>query len=150
MVKRFLTGYRESSHLIFFLLTISKSSLLKSIKCKGKREQHSKHTNEQQDPNFLVLKECDSLMSHLSPQQRARLSGRSPAGPRGARPRRRTAGPRRSLACPRGDGGLRPQPILLGLQRQTRKGLGDAASGTTLHTSHFAPVLSGQGRVSQV
>lgn len=36
------------------------------------------------------------------------------------------------------------------LHGQTRKGQGDAASGTTLHTSHFAPVLSSQGRVSQV
>lgn len=98
VVKRFLAGYHESSHLIFYFLTIPKSAPLKSIKCKGKREQHSKHTLEQQDPNFLVLKECDSLMSHLSPQQRARLSVRSPAGPRGARPRRRTAGPRRPPA----------------------------------------------------
>lgn len=73
VVKRFLSGYHESSHLIFYFLTISKSDRLKSIECKGKREQHSKHTLEQQDPNFLVLKECDSLMSHLSPQQRARL-----------------------------------------------------------------------------
>nr|XP_042134720.1 translation initiation factor IF-2-like [Peromyscus maniculatus bairdii] len=36
------------------------------------------------------------------------------------------------------------------LHGQTHKGQGDAASGTTLHTSHFAPVLSSQGRVSQV
>lgn len=54
--------------------------------------------------------------------------------------------PARSPACPRGDGGRRPQPILLRLHRQTPKDLGDAASGTTRHASHFAPVLSGQGR----
>lgn len=78
-------------------------------------------------------------MSHLSPQQRARLSGQSPAGPRGARPQRRTAGPRRSPACPRGDGGLRPQPILLGLQRQTRKGLGDDSAHVSLRSSPLRP-----------
>lgn len=142
MVKRFLSGYHESSHLIFYFLTISKSDRLKSIECKGKREQHSKHTLEQQDPNFLVLKECDSLMSHLSPQQRARLCrDRGGRGPGAA-----LRVPRARLpACPRGGGGLRPQPALLGLHRQTPR-----ASGATLHTSRFAPVLSGQGRVSQV
>lgn len=74
-------------------------------------------------------------MSHLSPQHQARLSGRSPAGPRGARPRRRTAGP----GARRLDLGALvvcdPQPILLGLHGQTHTGQGDAASGTTAHVS---------------
>lgn len=73
-------------------------------------------------------------MSLLSQQQQARLSGRSLAGLRGARPRRRTAGPRRPPARPRDAGGLRPQPILLGLRGQNREGFGDDSAHVSLRS----------------
>lgn len=89
-------------------------------------------------------------MSHLSPQHQARLSGRSPAGPRGARPRRRTAGPRRRPARPRGAGGRRPPAHTpRAAWENPHKARGTRPQGQ-LHTSHFAPVLSSQGRVSRL